>query len=96
MSLSMLDPARVTFLLLLALIILLITLMIGLRRAWLGPTIQDRFSALLLLGTGGVASLLLLSVLMALPALIDVALVLALLAVVITVALTRTEVVKDD
>ncbi len=96
MSLSMLNPSSMTILLLLALIILLITLMIGLRRAWLGPSIQDRFTALLLLGTGGVATLLLLSVLMALPALIDVALVLALLAVVITVALTRTEVSEDD
>ena len=85
MSLSMLDSSSQTVLLLLALIILLITLMIGLRRAWIGPTIQDRFTALLLLGTGGVASLLLLSVVMSLPALIDVALVLALLAVVITV-----------
>ncbi|MDJ0833973.1 MAG: monovalent cation/H+ antiporter complex subunit F [Gammaproteobacteria bacterium] len=95
MSQSILSASSMTILLLLALIVLLITLMIGLRRAWLGPTIQDRFSALLLLGTGGVAVLMLLGVLMALPALYDVALVLALLAVVITVALTRTEVPND-
>ena len=88
--------SSVSILLLLALILLLITLMIGLRRAWLGPTIQDRFTALLLLGTGGVAILLLLAVLLLLPALYDVALVLAMLAVVITVALTRSEVVNDD
>jgi multicomponent Na+:H+ antiporter subunit F len=47
-----------------------------------------------LLGTGGVAVLLLLSPLLAIPALIDVALVLALLAAVAAAALTRREV--DD
>ena len=44
-----------------------------------------------LLGTGGVALLLLLSTLLALPALTDVALVLALLAVVAVASMTRRE-----
>ena len=42
-----------TIALLLALIILLSSLFIGLIRAWLGPTVEDRFSAILLIGTGG-------------------------------------------
>jgi multicomponent Na+:H+ antiporter subunit F len=63
-------------------------------RAMIGPSLQDRMLSVQLLGTGGVAVLLLLSPLLAIPALIDVALVLALLAAVAAAALTRREV--DD
>lgn len=75
--------------------LLLISLVLGLIRSYVGPSIEDRFTALLLLGTGGTAILMLLGVFLAMPALYDVALVLALLAVVITVGLTRKE-IKDD
>ena len=84
-----------TIALLLALIILLSSLFIGLIRAWLGPTVEDRFSAILLIGTGGVAILLILANLLQISALYDVALVLALLAVVGTVALTQSENTHD-
>lgn len=75
--------------LLVAMNILLFTLFIGLGRALIGPKLEDRFSSLLLLGSGGVATIMLLARLLQIPALYDVALVQALLAVVVTVALTR-------
>jgi len=84
------TSSLLTIALLLALIILLSSLFIGLIRAWLGPTVEDRFSAILLIGTGGVAILLILANLLQVSALYDVALVLALLAVVGTVALTQS------
>lgn len=80
-----------TIFLLVALNLLVLSLLIGLIRAWLGPSVQDRFSAVLLLGTGGVSILFILAILLQLEALYDVALVLALLAVVGTVALTHSE-----
>jgi multicomponent Na+:H+ antiporter subunit F len=76
--------------LLVALNLLLLSLFIGLVRAWRGPTAEDRFSAILLMGTGGVAILFILGLLLQLQALYDVALVLALLAVVGTVALIQS------
>ena len=75
--------------------LLLLTLGMGLVRAMVGPSLQDRMLSVQLLGTGGVALLLLLSSLLAIPALIDVALVLALLAAVAAAALTRRE-IDDD
>ena len=89
------TSSLLTIALLLALIILLSSLFIGLIRAWLGPTVEDRFSAILLIGTGGVAILLILANLLQVSALYDVALVLALLAVVGTVALTQCENTHD-
>jgi len=71
--------------------ILLIALFVGLTRAFIGPTLEDRFSSLLLLGSAGVALIIVLAVLLNISALYDVALGLALLAVVVTVALTREE-----
>lgn len=73
-------------------LLLLLTLAVGLVRAMIGPSLQDRMLSVQLLGTGGVAVLLLMSTLLAAPALIDVALVLALLAAVAAAALTRREV----
>ena len=73
----------------------MLTLVIGLVRALRGPTLQDRMLSVQLLGTGGVAFLLLLAVLLGIPALLDVALVLALLAAVAAAALTRREVGHD-
>ena len=77
--------------LLIALLLLLISLVLGLVRALAGPSLQDRMLSVQLLGTGGVALLLLLSLLLGQPALIDVALVLALLAAVAVAALTGRE-----
>ena len=74
--------------------LLVLILGIGLARALIGPSLQDRMLSVQLLGTGGVAVLLLISVLLPIAALIDVALVLALLAAVAAAALTRREV--DD
>lgn len=71
------------------LVLLFLTLLLGLGRALLGPTLQDRMLSIQIVGTGGVALLLLLAVLTGTPALIDTALVLALLAAVAVVALTR-------
>lgn len=78
--------------LLLLLLALLATMLLGLVRVMRGPTLADRLTSIQLLGTGGVGVLLLLSQLLRLPSLIDVALVLALLAAVIAAALTRREV----
>ncbi len=91
-----LDPAILDTGLILALCMLLGTLIIGLWRAWEGPSIGDRFTALLLTGTSGIAMLFLLGTLLQQAALYDVALVLALLAVVITVALTRRGSTQHD
>ena len=89
------STSILTIALLFALIILLLSLFIGLIRAWLGPSVEDRFSAVLLIGTGGVAILMILAIVLQIPALYDVALVLALLAVVGTVALTQSETTHD-
>ncbi|MEJ2309924.1 MAG: monovalent cation/H+ antiporter complex subunit F [Gammaproteobacteria bacterium] len=78
-------------LLLAAILLLLLTLATGLVRALLGPSLQDRMLSIQLLGTGGVGLLILLALQLDIPALIDVALVLALLAAVAAAALTRRE-----
>ena len=83
-------PGSDTFLLIPALILLL-TMVTGLLRALMGPSLQDRMLSVLLLGTGGVGLLLLLAFAVEQPALIDVALVLALLAAMTVAALTRRE-----
>ena len=82
-------------LLLIPALILLLTMVTGLLRALMGPSLQDRMLSVLLLGTGGVGLLLLLAFALAQPALIDVALVLALLAAMTAAALTRRE-TSDD
>jgi multicomponent Na+:H+ antiporter subunit F len=53
---------------------------LGLVRVVRGPTDADRMMAAQLLGTGGIAALLLVSVATATPAIVDVALLLALVA----------------
>jgi multicomponent Na+:H+ antiporter subunit F len=78
-----------------AMLLLLLTLAVGLVRALRGPSMQDRMLSILLIGSGGVALLLLMSGYLNMPALIDVSLVLALLAVLAAAALTRIEVDHD-
>jgi multicomponent Na+:H+ antiporter subunit F len=68
---------------------LLVNMSLGLVRVALGPTPADRMLAAQLFGTTGVAVLLLLAEVLAAPALRDVALVFALLAVVMAVTFVR-------
>ncbi len=67
---------------------LMCTLFLGLLRVLRGPGPGDRMLAAQLIGTSGVGMLLLLGVLLEQPALIDVALILALLAAVAAAAFT--------
>ena len=78
-----------------ALLVLLVTLAVGLVRALRGPTLEDRMLSVQLLGTGGVALLMLMAALVRDTGLLDIALVLALLAGVAAAALTRREVDRD-
>jgi len=60
---------------------ILLMIALGLLRVLRGPSATDRLMAAQLIGSGGVAVLLLLSAAMQLPAVADVALMLAVLAV---------------
>ena len=62
---------------------------LGLVRILRGPSDADRIMAAQLLGTGGIAALLLLAEAMSVPAAIDVALILALLAAFVSVAFVK-------
>jgi multicomponent Na+:H+ antiporter subunit F len=76
-------------------IFLLLTLVIALVRIWRGPAPADRMLASQLFATTGVALLLVLSQSMSMPALLDIALVLALLSVLAVVGFV-TRVVRID
>jgi multicomponent Na+:H+ antiporter subunit F len=67
---------------------LMLSLFLGLLRVLRGPEAGDRMLATQLIGSAGVGLLLLLSVLLEQQALIDVALILALLAAVAAAAFT--------
>ena len=71
-----------------AALVLLATLLLGLVRVFRGPSTGDRMMAAQLMGTTGVGLLLLLQPVLGVPALVDVALVLALLAAAAVAALT--------
>ncbi len=70
-------------------VVLLLTVVAGLIRVERGPSPADRMLAAQLFGTAGVAILLLLSEATAIPALRDVALVIALLAAMASVAFVK-------
>lgn len=72
-----------------AALFLLATILLGLIRVLRGPGSGDRMLAAQLFGTTGVTILLLLSMALGQAALVDVALVFALLAVVAAVAFVR-------
>jgi len=72
-----------------AALILLLTLCVGLIRVLVGPTPSDRLMAAQLTSTTGIAALLVLAPVVQVPALVDVALVFALLAAVAAAAFTR-------
>jgi multicomponent Na+:H+ antiporter subunit F len=69
--------------------LVLLIVALGLARILWGPGDADRIMAAQLLGTGGIAALLLLGEAMNVPAAADVALTLALLAAFISVAFVR-------
>ena len=72
-----------------AALLVLLTVVVGLVRVLRGPADADRIMAAQLLGTGGIAALLLAGIAMAAPALFDLALILALLAAFASVAMAR-------
>lgn len=72
-----------------AALLVLATVVVGLLRVLRGPGIADRVMAAQLLGTGGIAVLLLLGAATGSSGLTDAALTLALLAAFATVALVR-------
>jgi multicomponent Na+:H+ antiporter subunit F len=65
---------------------ILAMLALGLIRVLRGPDDADRMMAAQLIGTGGIAALLLLGVVTGVPATVDVALILALLATFASIA----------
>ncbi|HEX5079283.1 MAG TPA: monovalent cation/H+ antiporter complex subunit F [Geminicoccaceae bacterium] len=65
----------------------LVTVAFGLMRILHGPTVADRVMAAQLLGTGGIATLLLIGAATGMAAALDVALALALLAAFASAAL---------
>ena len=68
---------------------ILVMLALGLIRILRGPRDADRMMAAQLVGTGGIASLLLLGAVARVPAAIDVALTLALLATFASIAFVK-------
>jgi len=85
-----------TELLLLSALGLMLSLFLGLLRVLHGPGAGDRMLAIQLIGTAGVGMLLLLSVLLNQPALLDAALLLALLAAVTAAAFTGQQKTHHD
>jgi multicomponent Na+:H+ antiporter subunit F len=69
--------------------VILVTVAAGLVRILRGPSDADRMMAAQLVGTGGVAVLILLAAATATPSIVDVALLLALLAAFASVAFVR-------
>jgi multicomponent Na+:H+ antiporter subunit F len=76
-------------------LILMVSITVGLVRVAIGPTPSDRMMAAQLMGTSGIGVLLLLAHVVEVSALIDVALIFALLAAVAVTAFTRRRVVAD-
>ena len=83
-------------LLLAAACFVLIMVALGLVRILRGPTLADRMMAAQLLGTGGIATLLLLAAATGMDAAIDVALTLALLAAFASAAFACGAADPDD
>ena len=82
-------PAAMADFLLAAAGFVLATVALGLVRILRGPNDADRMMAAQLLGTGGIAVLLLLARAMGMPAAVDVALILALLAAFVSAAFVK-------
>ena len=69
--------------------LLILILLSGLWRIWKGPTLADRLLVSQLFGTAGVAILILLAIVQEQPALLNIALILALLAPITLITFTR-------
>lgn len=69
--------------------LLVLILLSGLWRIWIGPTHADRLLVSQLFGTAGVAILILLAIVQVQPVLLNIALVLALLAPITLITFTR-------
>jgi multicomponent Na+:H+ antiporter subunit F len=80
-----------TFVLVIALV-LMASIAVGLVRVAVGPTPSDRMMAAQLMGTSGIGVTLLLAPVVEVRALVDVALIFALLAAVAVTAFTRRRV----
>jgi multicomponent Na+:H+ antiporter subunit F len=74
----------------------LVMVALGLVRILRGPTVADRIMAAQLLGTGGIATLLLVAAATGMAAAIDVALALALLAALASAAFAYGPADPDD
>ena len=74
----------------------MITVVIGLARILWGPGDADRVMAAQLLGTGGIATMLLVGVARDLPAAVDVALTLAMLAAFASIACVKGVTAAQD
>jgi len=74
----------------------MVTVIVGLARIVYGPGDADRIMAAQLLGTGGIASLLLVSVARDIPAAVDVALTLAMLAACASIAFVKSATAARD
>jgi multicomponent Na+:H+ antiporter subunit F len=85
-----------TEMLLLSVLALMLSLSLGLVRILLGPGTGNRMLATQFIGTTGVGVLLLLGSLLEQAALLDVALILALLAAVAAAAFTGVQETRND
>jgi multicomponent Na+:H+ antiporter subunit F len=74
----------------------MITVVIGLARILWGPGDADRVMAAQLLGTGGIATMLLVGVARQLPAAVDVALTLAMLSAFASIAFVKGVTAAQD
>jgi multicomponent Na+:H+ antiporter subunit F len=74
----------------------MITVVVGLARILWGPGDADRVMAAQLLGTGGIASMLLVGVARDLPAAVDLALTLAMLAAFASIAFVKGVTAAQD
>lgn len=70
--------------------LILLSVAVGLVRVLHGPTSADRMMAAQLMGTGGIAGMLLLAYAAEVPAVVDVALVLAVVSGFVGIAFTRS------
>lgn len=77
--------------LLIAVVMLALSLVVGLVTILFRTSAADRLLAAQLIGTVGISILLVLSVLLAQPALVDAALILAMLAVLVTAVFTHRQ-----
>lgn len=75
---------------------ILLTVAVGLVRVLYGPTSADRMMSAQLLGTGGIAGMLLLAYASHIPAVVDVALALAMVSGFVGIAFTRGAKKQDE